>query len=63
MHELWHIVVLVSALLAAAGAVLLAAVPLVFESPPPSLGRARPVVLVLVGFGAAVVLVEWLWIH
>lgn len=54
---------LVSALLGAAAAVVVAAVPLIFESPPPGLRRIRPLVLGLVGLSIALVLVEWLWVH
>lgn len=63
MHEVWHIVVLVSVLLGAAAALLLGALALIFDSPPPGLSRARPLVLALVGVAAGLVLVEWLIVH
>jgi hypothetical protein len=63
MHELWHVVVLVAALLGASGALFLAAGPLVFETPPPALARGKHLVVALVGLAVVIVLVEWLWVH
>jgi hypothetical protein len=62
-HRLWHVLVLASTLLAAAGAGLLALSPLVFEDPPPGLTKARPFVVGLVVFAFLLFLVEWLVIH
>lgn len=62
-HELWHIVVLTATLLGAGGVVIVALAPLVFETPPPGLVRARPVLLFLTLLAALVLLVEWLLIH
>lgn len=62
-HELWHVVVLTATLLGAGGLVIVALAPLVFETPPQGLLRARPVVLALAVLAALVLLVEWLVIH
>jgi hypothetical protein len=62
-HELWHVVVLVSALLGAGGAVLLALSSVVFDTPPPGLSKARPLVIALIACAAAIVLAEWLIVH
>jgi hypothetical protein len=62
-HELWHIFVLVAALFGAAAAVLLALASVVFDRPPPGLTSARPLVIGLICFAAAVVVVEWLIVH
>jgi hypothetical protein len=63
VHRLWHAAVLGSTLLAACGVLLLVLMPLLFEDPPPGLGRARPVVVALVGVATALVGVEWLIVH
>jgi hypothetical protein len=62
-HEVWHVVVLTATLLGTGGLVIVALAPLVFESPPPGLRGARPVVLALALLAAVVLLVEWLLIH
>jgi hypothetical protein len=62
-HALWHVFVLVSALLAAAGALILLLGPLAFAPPQPGLRRGRLAAWALVGFGALVVLVEWQLVH
>jgi hypothetical protein len=63
VHHLWHAVVLGSVLLGAAGVVIVVVAPLLFESPPPGLARARPVVMALAVAAGGLVAVEWLIIH
>jgi hypothetical protein len=63
VHEVWHILVLVSVLLGVAGAVLLTLVPLVFVPPPPGLSKARSLAVALVALAVAIVLVEWFVVH
>ena len=63
MHRLWHVAVLGSVLLAAAGLAILLVVPLVFERTPPGLRRARPLILAVAGFAAALLALEWLLVH
>jgi hypothetical protein len=62
-HEVWHVVVLTSTLIGAAGAGLLALAPLLFGETPAGLAKARPLVVALVGVAAIVLLVEWLAVH
>ena len=62
-HELWHVAVLASTLIAAGGLGLLVLAPLLFEETPVGLARARPLVLGLIGVAAGVLLVEWLFVH
>ena len=63
MHEVWHILILAVALLAAAGAAILLLAPLVFDSPPPGLARYRPALLTGIAVSAALIIVEWTWVH
>jgi hypothetical protein len=63
VHEAWHIVVLVSVLLGAAGAVLLALTPIIFVTPAPGRRRAKPLVMGLVAVAVGIVLVEWFVVH
>jgi hypothetical protein len=62
-HDFWHVFVLGSTLLAAAGAAILVLASLIFGATPPELGRARPAVIALIAAGAAIILVEWLVVH
>lgn len=62
-HEIWHVTVLASTLLGAAGAGLLLLAPLLFEETPAGLARARPLVVGLVALAALVLLLEWLAVH
>lgn len=62
-HEIWHVIVLASTLFGAAGLLILLLTPLVFESPPEGLARARPIVIALIGAAAVLVAVEWLGVH
>jgi hypothetical protein len=62
-HEIWHVVVLAAAVLGAGAAILLALSPLIFESPPPGLTRARRAVGVAIGGAILLVLAEWLVVH
>jgi hypothetical protein len=57
------VVVLAAAVLGAGTALLLALSPLIFESPPPSLTRARRAVGVGIGGAILLVLAEWLVVH
>lgn len=62
-HELWHITVLTVTLLAGAALAIVLLAPLVFESVPEGVKRARPFALAL-GLVALVLLVaEWLGVH
>jgi hypothetical protein len=62
-HVAWHVLVLSSTLLAAAGASVLALSPLLFEEPPPGLTKARPLVYGLISLAFLLLIVEWLVIH
>jgi hypothetical protein len=57
------VVVLAAAVLGAGAALLLALSPLIFESPPPGLTRARRAVGVGIGGAILLVLAEWLVVH
>jgi hypothetical protein len=62
-HELWHVLVLASTLLAASGAAILVLSSVVFDAVPAGLRRARPAVLALI-LGAAIILfTEWFVVH
>jgi len=63
LHELWHVLVLVSALFGAAGAGILVLAPLVFDEMPPGLARARPFVGASVLVAALLIGAEWLGVH
>lgn len=61
MHELLHIGILTSTLLAAAAILLLVLWPLIADQP---LGRPTTGVLwLLIGLGTVLFLVEWRWVH
>ena len=62
-HNFWHLVVLGSTLMGAAGLGIVLLAPLVFEEPPPGLARFRPFVLGLVAMAAVLLLVEWTGVH
>lgn len=62
-HELWHVLVLASTLFGAAGAVLLFLSSLIFESPPPGLTRARPLMIGAIALAVGVFAMEWLVVH
>lgn len=62
-HELWHVAVLASALFGGAALALVALAPLVFDQAPEGFVRARPYLLAVGGFGAVLLLVEWLAVH
>lgn len=63
LHELWHVTVLTSTLLAAAGLAIVLLAPLVFDPPPPGLLGARPLVLGLAVVAATLLVTEWTAIH
>jgi hypothetical protein len=62
-HRLWHIAVLASTLLAAAGAAILILAPLAFEELPPGLRRARPWVLGSIVLATILLALEWTSVH
>jgi len=62
-HRLWHIAVLASTLLAAAGAAILLLAPLSFEELPPGLRRARPWVLASIVLATILLILEWTSVH
>jgi hypothetical protein len=62
-HDLWHLVVLGSTLMGAAGLAILVLAPLVFDEPPPGLQRAKPLIWALVGVAAFLLAAEWLGVH
>ncbi|MGH2754551.1 MAG: hypothetical protein ACRDLB_08965 [Actinomycetota bacterium] len=62
-HDLWHLVVLGSTLMGAAGLAILVLAPLVFEEPPPGLRAVRPLVGGLIALAGLLLVVEWLGIH
>ena len=62
-HEVWHLLVLGSTLLAAAAGVILVLAPLVFDGTPPELARRRPLLLGLIGVAALLLVGEWLLAH
>ncbi|MBA2426571.1 MAG: hypothetical protein H0V60_05730 [Actinobacteria bacterium] len=64
MHQLWHVAVLGWTLFAVAGAAIALLGPVAFETPPPGLTRARPVVLgLIVPVAAVLLIVEWTAVH
>jgi hypothetical protein len=62
-HELWHVVVLASTLFGGAAALILLVAPLVFDSPPEGLERAKPLVVGLILLAVGVFLAEWFIVH
>lgn len=62
-HELWHVLVLATTLVAAAAGAIAVLAPLVFDRPPPGLARLRPAIAALVGSGVLLLVVEWLSVH
>ena len=62
-HRLWHIAVLASTLLAAAGAAIQLLAPLVFEELPPGLRRTRPWVLGSIVLATILLVLEWTSVH
>ncbi|MDQ3752926.1 MAG: hypothetical protein M3333_08560 [Actinomycetota bacterium] len=63
LHELWHVTVLATALLAAAGLAIVLLAPLVFDPPPPGLAGTRPGVYLLAGLATVLLVAEWTAIH
>jgi hypothetical protein len=62
-HEVWHVTVLTSTLLGAAGGLLLLIAPLVFGTTPEGLKRGRPWVVGLVMLALVLLAIEWLIVH
>jgi hypothetical protein len=63
MHGLFHVVVLVTTLLGAAGGVLLVLAALALDEAPAGLARVRPAIAALVVAAALLLLAEWLLVH
>ncbi len=63
VHEIWHIAVLASTLLGAAGLMITLLAPLLFDPIPPGLVRARPFVLGGAAVAGVILAVEWLGVH
>lgn len=62
-HQLWHVLVLGSTLLAGASLVVVLLAPLVFGAVPSGLKKMRPVVFGLAAAAAALLALEWLGVH
>jgi hypothetical protein len=62
-HDWWHLVVLGTTLMGAAGLVIVAAAPLFFEQPPPGWGHTKRIVLGLVAAAGVLLAAEWLGVH
>lgn len=63
LHELWHVAVLASTLLGAAGTLVLLLAPLLFGETPAGVARARPLVVALVGVAGVILVMEWVAVH
>lgn len=63
MHEVWHVILLASALFGLSAVALLALASLAFEELPPGLRRARPLLIALITCAAVVVALEWTLVH
>lgn len=62
-HVLWHLLVLGTTLLAAAGGAIVLLAPLAFDQPPEGLQRAKPYIAVVVVAAVLLICLEWLAIH
>lgn len=62
-HELWHVAVLVTSLFGGAAIAVVLLAPLVFETPPEGLGRARPYLIGMGAFAGVLLAAEWLGVH
>ncbi len=62
-HEVWHVTVLMASLFGGAAVALVLLAPLVFDSPPEGLVRARPYLVGLGAFAALLLAAEWLGVH
>jgi hypothetical protein len=62
-HEVWHVLVLASTLVGAASAAILLLAPVVFETYPESLRRARALLIALSVLGLVLLVVEWQIVH
>ncbi len=60
---MWHAVLLVLTLFGVASLAILALAPLVFDEPPASLARARPLLTAVALVAALGLLLEWKVIH
>ena len=63
MHRLWHVLVLGSTLLGAAGLAIVFVSPLFGDDVSAGAAKARPVILGLAAFALTVLIVEWLFVH
>lgn len=62
-HVVWHLFVLGTTLLAAAGGAIVLISPLVFEEAPHGLDRAKPYVAGVAVLAVVLLALEWLGIH
>lgn len=62
-HEVWHVTVLAASLFGGAAVALVLLAPLVFETEPEGLARARPYLLGLGVFAGLLLAAEWLGVH
>lgn len=60
---MWHVTVLAVTLVAAAALAVLALAPLVFETVPAGIKKARPWVLAAAVLAVALLVVEWRGVH
>lgn len=63
IHDLWHIAVLLTTLLAAAGIGVLLLAPLLFDEPPKGLAENRRYIWGLVVVAGVLLVVEWQAVH
>ena len=62
-HQVWHVSVLAVSLFGAAAVAVVLLAPIVFDSPPEGLVRARGYLLALGGLAVLFLAVEWLGVH
>ncbi len=62
-HQVWHVSVLAVSLFGAAAVAVVLLAPIVFDSPPEGLVRARRYLLALGGLAVLLLAVEWLGVH
>lgn len=62
-HDWWHLVVLGSTLMGAAGLGIMVLGPLIFDELPPGLEGARPLIWGLIFVAGVLLVSEWLLVH
>ena len=62
-HELWHVTVLAVTLMAGAGLAIVLLAPVVFESVPEGVKKARPFALACGLLAVVLLIAEWLGVH